>query len=230
MTVTQETIRHGPTIPPNILVMEDELSVAKGLEMVLTEEGYAVDLAMTGKDALEFFDRKAFDLLVADLRLPDINGMEVIRTVKAKKPKTGVVVITGYASVNSAVDAMKLGSYDYLPKPFTDDEIKIAVEGALKGKDTPPSDTVIEKVEKKEGEKLIQKEEVLKVLDRTVEDQEFWKALMQQGSAVLANYRLSPEAKAAIVSGDLAWIDKHVGPLSKEQLAFIYKRLEREVW
>lgn len=230
MNVTQENIRDAPAIPPNILVMEDELSVAKGLEMVLTEEGYAVDLAMTGKDALEFFDRKAFDLLVADLRLPDINGMEVIRTVKAKKPKTGVVVITGYASVNSAVDAMKLGSFDYLPKPFTDDEIKSAVEGALKSKQAVPSDSVIEKVERKEEEKLIQKEEVIRVLDRTVEDREFWKALMQHGSAVLANYRLSSEAKAAIVSGDLAWIDKHVGPLSKEQLAFIYKRLEREVW
>ncbi len=230
MNVTQETIRHGPSIPPNILVMEDELSVAKGLEMVLTEEGYLVDLAMTGQDALDIFGRKPFDALVADLRLPDINGMEVIRTVKTTKPDTGVVVITGYASVNSAVDAMKLGSYDYLPKPFTDDEIKNAVEGALKGKHSVPSDAVIEKVEKKEGEKLIQKEEVTRVLDRTVEDEKFWKALMQDGSAVLENYRLSSEAKAAIVSGDLAWIDKHVGPLSKEQLAFIYKRLEREVW
>jgi PleD family two-component response regulator len=84
MNVMQETIRHGPAIPPNILVMEDELSVAKGLEMVLTEEGYIVDLAMNGKDALDIFDQKTFDLLVADLRLPDINGMEVIRSVKGE--------------------------------------------------------------------------------------------------------------------------------------------------
>jgi DNA-binding response OmpR family regulator len=230
MNVTQEIIRHKPTIPPNILVMEDELSVAKGLEMVLTEEGYIVDLAMTGKDALDIFDQKTFDLLVADLRLPDINGMEVIRTVKAKKPQTGVVVITGYASVNSAVDAMKLGSFDYLPKPFTDDEIKTAVEGALKGQHAVSSDAVIEKVEKKEEKTLIQKEEVTKVLDRTIADEAFWKSLMERGSVVLENYKLSSEAKAAIASGDLAWINKHVGPLSKEQLAFLYKRLEREAW
>ena len=73
--------------PPNILVMEDEFSVAKGLEMVLTEEGYLVDLAMSGQAALDTFDKKQFDLLVADLRLPDIDGVEVIRRVREKHPE-----------------------------------------------------------------------------------------------------------------------------------------------
>ena len=84
MIATQTAIRDSTRVPPHILVMEDELNVAKGLELVLTEEGYVVDLAMTGRDALEIFDQRAFDLLVADLRLPDINGMEVIREVKDK--------------------------------------------------------------------------------------------------------------------------------------------------
>ncbi len=230
MNVSVETIRDSTSILPNILVMEDQISVAKGLEMVLTEEGYTVDLAMTGRDALESFGKRAFDLLVADLRLPDINGMEVIRTVKERWPDTGVVVITGYPSVSSAVDAMKLGSFDYLPKPFTEDEIKTAVDGALKGKKSIPSIEVIQKVEQKEEQKLIQKQEVIKVLNRTAEDDAFWRALMELGSAALESYRLSSEAKAAITSGDLNWINKNVGPLSKEQLAFLYKRLEREVW
>ncbi|RJQ67894.1 MAG: response regulator [Desulfobacteraceae bacterium] len=231
MNPAQKTIRQGPpAIPPKILVMEDEPSVAKGLKVVLTEEGYVVDLAMSGKAALDLFKKKDPDLLVADLRLPDINGMEVIREVKAKRPEIGVVVITGYASINSAVDAMKLGSFDYLPKPFTEDEIKTAVQGALRGRQSVSADTVLRKVERREEDKLIQKEEVIKVLERTVADGEFWKALMEQGSKVLEGYRLSPEARAAIVSGDLAWIQQHVGPLSKEQLAFIYKRLERETW
>jgi len=210
--------------------MEDELNVAKGLEMVLSEEGYAVNLAMTGQDALDRFNQEAYDLLVADLRLPDIDGMDVIREVKGKFPDTGVVVITGYASVSSAVDAMKLGTFDYLPKPFTEDEIKTAVEGALKGKESVPSEEVVEKVERKEEQKLIQKEEVIRVLNRTVEDDTFWKDLMENGSDVLKGYRLSAEAKAAIVSGDMNWITKHVGPLSKKQLAYIRARLEREVW
>jgi DNA-binding NtrC family response regulator len=230
MITSQATIRDSTQIPPHILVMEDELNVAKGLEMVLNEEGYAVNLAMTGRDALASFDRRSFDLLVADLRLPDINGMEVIREVKAKWPETGVVVITGYASASSAVEAMKLGTFDYLPKPFTEDEIKTAVGGALKGKGSVPSAEVVQKVERKEEQKLIQKDEVIRVLNRTVEDVDFWRALLERGSDALKDYRIPSEAKAAIISGDLAWINKNIGPLSKEQLAYIYKRLEREAW
>jgi DNA-binding NtrC family response regulator len=230
MFALQESLHEKPMIPPNILVMEDELSVAKGLEMVLSEEGYAVDLAMTGNAALERIERKGFDLLVADLRLPDIDGMEVIKHVKAHWPETGVVVITGYASVPSAVDAMKLGTFDYLPKPFTEDEIKAAVDGALKGRQSVPSEEVIEKVERKEEEKLIQKREVTRVLQRTIQDAAFWKSLMERGSEALEGYQLSGEAKAAIASGDLQWIQEHIGTLSAEQLAFVYKRLEREAW
>jgi len=111
--------------------MEDEESVAKGLEMVLTDEGYAVDLAQTGRRALDSFHHKNFDLLIADLRLPDIDGMDVIKQVKHDRPDTGVIVITGYSTVPSAVEAMKLGVHDYLPKPFTEDEFMTVVRGAL---------------------------------------------------------------------------------------------------
>jgi DNA-binding response OmpR family regulator len=230
MEAMQATIARKPSLPPHILVMEDEANVAKGLKMVLSEEGYAVDLAMTGTEALNRFAVQGFDLLVADLRLPDINGMEVIRRVKTRWPGTRVVVITGYASVSSAVDAMKLGTFDYLPKPFTEDEIRVAVDTALKGKPSVPRETVIEKVERKEEEKLIQKEEVMRVLERTAKDENFWKALLERGSEVLEGYRLSAETKAAIVSGDLKWIENHIGSLAEEQKRFIAKRLEREAW
>jgi NADH-quinone oxidoreductase subunit E len=111
--------------------MEDEPSVAKGLEVVLSEEGYDVDLAMTGSTALDSFSQKAFDLLIADLRLPDIDGMDVIRQVKHRQPDIGVIVITGYSTIPSAVEAMKLGAADYLAKPFTEDEVVSAVKDAL---------------------------------------------------------------------------------------------------
>lgn len=120
-----------PPFWPHILVMEDEPSVAKGLEFVLSEEGYDVDLAMTGITALDSFNQKAFDLLIADLRLPDIDGMDVIRQVKQRRPDTGVIVITGYSTIPSAVEAMRLGVADYLSKPFTDDEVVSAVKDAL---------------------------------------------------------------------------------------------------
>jgi DNA-binding response OmpR family regulator len=229
MTTLQENtvIKFG--VPPHILVMEDELNVAKGLEMILSEEGYMVDLADTGELAMEAFKQKRFDLLVADLRLPDIDGMEVIKQVKAAKPETEVIVITGYGTTAKAVTAMKLGVHDFLPKPFTADQIITAIDEALQKHAAKPVEAVIEKAETEE-EKLIQRREALGVLSRTAEDLDFWRDLMENGSVALADYQLSSEAKAAIASGDLKWINQNVGELTQKQLMFIYKRLEREAW
>ena len=227
MNTLQETMWTEPQMPPHILVMEDELSMAKGLEMVLTEEGYAVDLAMTGQSALDKFSQKAFDLLVADLRLPDMDGMEVIKEVKDRAPETEAIIITGYPSVSTAVNSVKIGVFDYIRKPFTEDELKGAVEGALKKKKEASMEKLIVDTEKG---RLIQKQEVIMVLDRTSKDADFWRDLMENGSDALDGYNLSRRAKAAIVSGDLEWIKQNVGELTQKQLMFIYKRLEREAW
>ena len=229
MTRLQESTATNFEVPPHILVMEDDLSVAKGLEMVLSEGGFDVNLAGTGELALEAFKQKRFDLLVADLRLPDIDGMEVIKQIKAEKPETEVIVITGYGTTATAVEAMKLGVHDFLPKPFTEDQIKKAIDEALQEHVEKPTVAAIQKAETEE-EKLIQKREVLGVLSRTAEDADFWGDLMENGSLALANYPLSSEAKAAITSGDLKWINENVGELTQKQLMFIYKRLEREAW
>jgi len=229
MNQLQEITRPDSQEWPQILLMEDEPIVAKGLQMVLTEEGYSVDLAMTGQSALDRFTQKGFDLLVADLRLPDIDGMEVIKRVKAQRPQTSVVVITGYSTVSSALEAMKLGAHDYLPKPFTDEEFKSAVQGALKTKAAYPTKDFVEKVDTEEG-RLIQKQEVLRVLTRASQDEVFWQDLLKNGSAALKDYKLSNQAKAAIISGDLEWINRHVGKLSEKQLQWIRARLEMERW
>jgi len=214
---------------PHILVMEDDLNVAKGLEMVLNEEGYAVDLAATGALAMKAFKEKRFDLLVADLRLPDIDGMKIIKQVKEKDPEIEVIVITGYGTSAQAVEAMKMGVHDFLPKPFTESQIKTAVDEALGEHEKKTVKTVANKPETAE-EKLIQKREVLSVLNRTSDDADFWDDLMDKGSDALEDYRLSGEAKAAIISGDLKWINENIGELTQKQLMFIYKRLEREAW
>ena len=229
MTALQENTTIEFEASPHILVMEDDRSVAKGLEMILSEEGYTVNLANTGKLAVQAFKQKRFDLLVADLRLPDIDGMEVIKQIKAEKPETEVIVITGYGTTATAVEAMKLGVHDFLPKPFTEDQIKTAIDEALKEHVEKPVETVTRKAATEE-EKLIQKREVLGVLSRTAEDMDFWADLMENGSLALADYQLSSEAKAAISSGDLKWINANVGELTQKQLMFIYKRLEREAW
>ena len=229
MTALQEDTHRNYDTPPNILVMEDDLSVAKGLEMILSEEGYQVNLAGTGALAMKAFNEKRYDLLVADLRLPDIDGMEVIKQVKTDTPETEVVVITGYGTTATAVEAMKVGVHDFLPKPFTDDQIKSAINEALITQESNAQESTLKKAESEE-EKLIQKREVSQVLNRTAEDTDFWKDLMENGSTALTEYPLSMEAKAAIVSGDLKWINENVGELTQKQLMFIYKRLEREAW
>ena len=214
-------------VPPHVLLMEDEVNVAKGLEMVLTEEGYGVDLATSGSDALDAFKGNGFDLLVADLRLPDIDGLDVVRQVKEEHPETKVVVITGYPSVSTAVESAKIGVSDYLRKPFTDDDFLSAVGLALQEREENNTDVFLS--ETKEG-KLIQKREVIRVLDRTYEDSAFWSDLMDRGRDALADYLLSSDARAAILSGDLKWINENIGELTQKQLMFILKRLESEVW
>jgi DNA-binding response OmpR family regulator len=229
MNPVQETTRAGPEERLEILLMEDELTLAKGLQMVLAEEGYGVDLAPTGRSALNASSQKNFDLLVADLRLPDIDGMEVIKQIKHRRPETVVIVITGYSTVYSAVEVMKMGAYDYLPKPFTEDEFMTAVAGALKEKQKVPQKELFRKIDADE-EKLIQKQEVIRVLERASHEQQFWFELMNKGSKALQGYQLSDEAKAAIVSGDLNWILKHIGQLNRQQLAWIRGRLQLERW
>jgi DNA-binding NtrC family response regulator len=222
----QTALRSEPVYRPHVLLVEDEFSVAKGLEMVMTEEGYDVDLANTGREALhKFWTKDNFDLMVADLRLPDIDGMEVIQRVKEKRPETKVIIITGYPSVSSAVQAVKMGVSDYLRKPFTDDELLTAVGTALKEKGS-----MEELISETQKERLIQRQEVIRVLDRAYQNKTFWQKLMETGSEALQDYRLSRTAKAAIVSGDLNWIRENVGELNEQQLLFIYKRLEREAW
>ncbi len=223
----QAAVRSDTAYRPHVLLVEDERTVAKGLEMVMAEQGYDVDMADTGKGALDKFRSKSFDLMVADLRLPDIDGMEVIQRVKESQPATKVVIITGYPSVSTAVEAVKMGVSDYLRKPFTDDEFLMALAMALKGREKESMEKLIDDTQQ---ERLIQRREVIRVLDRAYQSETFWQDLMEKGSDVLDDYRLSRAAKAAIVSGDLKWIKENVGELTEEQLLFLYKRLEREAW
>ena len=227
MYQVQAAVETGPVYQPHVLLVEDEPSIAKGLEMVMAEEGFDVDLAGTGKGALEKFQVKNFDLMVADLRLPDIDGMEIVQLVRENRPEMKVVIITGYPSVSSAVEAVKMGVSDYLRKPFTDDEFMTAVKTALKDTEKVSMEEVITETQK---ERLIQRVEVIRVLERAYQNHTFWNDLMENGSEALKNYHLSHTAKAAIVAGDLNWIRDNVGELTEKQLLFLYKRLEREAW
>ncbi|RMF93749.1 MAG: sigma-54-dependent Fis family transcriptional regulator, partial [Nitrospinota bacterium] len=116
---------------PRILIIDDEERMLAMLEKVLTRRGYAVRTCSAGKEALRLLEEHPFDVVVTDLRMPDVNGMEILRTVKNLSPDTMVVMMTAFGSVDSAVEAMKAGAYDYLSKPFKIEELLLILERAL---------------------------------------------------------------------------------------------------
>jgi DNA-binding NtrC family response regulator len=119
---------------PNILVIDDERSICYGCRMALSEMGYSVDICMTGREGLDAILGGTYDVTLLDMKLPDMDGMEILRTVKRQTPGEYIIVMTGYSTVQNAVEAMKLGAFDYLAKPFLDDELLLAVERAVEKK------------------------------------------------------------------------------------------------
>lgn len=114
-----------------ILVVEDELSMRLGLAFSLEAAGYAVTVAETGNEGIGRIGKERFDVVVTDMRLPGADGLEVLRTARRTRPNTGVIVITGYADVQTAVEAMKLGAFDYIAKPFEPAHLLSLVERFL---------------------------------------------------------------------------------------------------
>ncbi len=113
-----------------VLVIDDESVICGACDLVLTEKGHTVDYCKTGKTGLIAIERGTYDVILLDMKLPDIDGMEVLKSVREKMPAPYMIVMTGYSTMSNAVQAMKLGAADYLSKPFTDDELIEAVEKA----------------------------------------------------------------------------------------------------
>ncbi|RJP38573.1 MAG: sigma-54-dependent Fis family transcriptional regulator [Desulfobacteraceae bacterium] len=116
----------------HILVVDDELSMRQFLELMLNMEGYEVSCAENGREAIRFLETRSFDLVLCDIRLGDISGLEVLRKAKTVSSEIIVIMISAYATAENAVEAMNDGAYDYLPKPFNNDELKQTIVRALK--------------------------------------------------------------------------------------------------
>ena len=114
-----------------ILVVDDEQSLREVLSIMLKRTGYAVTSVADGEEAIELLNKDIFDLVITDLRMPKIDGMEVLKAAKSASPETVVLIITAFASADSAVEAMKQGAYDYLTKPFQVDEVQLIIRNAL---------------------------------------------------------------------------------------------------
>ena len=114
-----------------ILVVDDEDIVRTSCSRTLSPEGYEVRLAKNGVEGLKMASEERFDLVLTDLKMPDMDGIEVLRIIKGKWPETAVIIVTGYQTVDTAVKAIKLGAYDYIEKPFTPDALISAVAEAM---------------------------------------------------------------------------------------------------
>jgi DNA-binding NtrC family response regulator len=117
-----------------ILVIDDESIVRTSCSRSLTPEGYEVKLSQNGADAMKMLEEESFDLVLTDLKMPDIDGIEVLKMIKQRWPQTEVIVVTGYQTVDTAVKSIKLGAFDYLEKPFTPDSLIAAVNNAMANK------------------------------------------------------------------------------------------------
>jgi len=116
---------------PRILVIDDELSICRNCLKILSKVNCEAKYSLSGYEALEMMNEEAFDIIITDLKMSSLGGMEVLRRVKKEYPATLVIVMTGFASVSSAVEVMKIGAFDYLPKPFTPEELRAIVRQAL---------------------------------------------------------------------------------------------------
>ncbi|MCA1556906.1 MAG: sigma-54 dependent transcriptional regulator, partial [Acidobacteria bacterium] len=114
-----------------ILVVDDEAMMADSLKQNLVEEGYTVDTALSGADAIELFDRAAHHVAICDVQLPDMDGLEVLRHIKDAQPATEVIIMTGFGTVQRAVEATKAGAFWFLEKPFEFEVLLPLIERAI---------------------------------------------------------------------------------------------------
>jgi DNA-binding NtrC family response regulator len=203
-----------------VLVIDDEQIVLDSIRKILKDEDCEVDTALSGRQGLDWALNRHYDVVLTDIRMPDIGGMRVLRDIKRSKPSLPVVMITGYATAQSAVQAMKLGALDYLEKPFTPEKIVEIVSTAVHKAATLPV----------EEQSLIHKEEVIKVLERAASDSEFIHDLLYRGAEALDECDLTGPEKLALLTGDIEWIEHYVGQLTPTQRRWLELRLSAEIW
>jgi DNA-binding response OmpR family regulator len=128
-SVTHEVMEEPAT--KNILVIDDEVAVNNNIRKILVKKGYHVDQAITKSEAIEKIDERAYKLILLDLRIPGVRGLELLELIREKRPDAKVIIVTGYANIETAVETARLGAIDFLAKPFTPNEIRSATEKAF---------------------------------------------------------------------------------------------------
>ncbi|WII72006.1 sigma-54 dependent transcriptional regulator [Bdellovibrio sp. 22V] len=128
-----------------ILVVDDEESIREFLEIMLKKEGYEVTLAEDGQKAKDLLTKKTFDMIISDLQMPHVTGIELLKHVKETYPDTVFMLITAFGTTETAVEAMKMGAYDYLTKPFKIDEVRLNIQNALRSRNLEVENRTLKK-------------------------------------------------------------------------------------
>lgn len=202
------------------LVLDDDQWVLDTISEMLADKGYEVDVSLSGRQGLEWAAQRHYDIVITDIRMPDISGMIVLRDLKGGKPSLPVIIISGHATIRSAEQAMKLGATEYLEKPFSRSQLLDTVTSAIEIAGSHDSG---------DGQ-LIHKGEVLKVLERAAFDNEFIFSLLNDGVDALDEYDLSGPEKIAILAGDISWIEDKIGSLTPSQRRWLDLSKQSSIW
>ena len=120
---------------PKILIVDDEKAIRESVSLVLSEEGYETEIASNGKEALKHLNEKDFEVMITDLKMPEMDGIELIKKSLKICPGTSVIIITAHASVESAIEALRIGAFDYILKPFDFGDLILKVQRLINHKE-----------------------------------------------------------------------------------------------
>jgi len=120
-----------------ILVVDDELTVCRSIRQALIREDYEVDMALSGEEALRKEAERHYDVMIVDLMMPGLSGMDLLKSLKAQDPKSKIIMVTGYPTMKNTIQAMQLGAFDFLPKPFLPSDLRGVVARALADENEP---------------------------------------------------------------------------------------------
>lgn len=115
-----------------VLVIDDEVAVNNNIRKILEKKGYGVEQAISREETLEKINEKSYPVIMLDLKMPGVKGLELLKSIRERRPESMVVIVTGYASIETAVETARMGAVGYLAKPFTPDEIRFAAENAVR--------------------------------------------------------------------------------------------------
>lgn len=186
-----------------VLAIDDEQIVLDSVRRILSDENCTVDTTLHAKEGIQWAAQRAYDLVLTDVRMPDLSGKIVLREIKRVKPSLPVVIVSGYATVSSAIQCMRMGAAHVLEKPFTPEELTQVVRAVL----AQSSQALPEE------QGMIHDEEIRKILNRAARNPDFARELQTREAEALEGYDLTAAERLALVTGDVEWLEQYMGAL-----------------